>query len=202
MVKLMVLAGTCLTIAAAMACGGSERPESPSEFNEGGDLSVPSFEIEQARRDSDLVSLKLLSDGFLSFAEYESVTLEYVACVESAGASLGRPLVAGKLRVYAIEFVSPATSAAAVREAVPRCGAPTYDRISRLWSLGNAPSEEVVREARTALANCLRTRGLSVPDDPGPEYFANAGRSSAGTTAMLECSAIVSEEYGIPYFGG
>ena len=202
MVKLPVLVAASLTIAAALACGGSERPESRNEFNEGGDLSVPSFEIEQARRDSDSVSLELLSDGFLSFAEYESVVLDYVACVESAGASLGRPLAAGRLRVYAIEFVSPVTSAAAVREAVPRCGAPTYDRISRLWSLGNAPSEEVVREARTALANCLRARGQSVPDDPGPEYFANVGRSSGGTTAMLQCSAIVSDEYGIPYFGG
>ena len=191
--------------------GGSPAADaSPGSLDRDGRVVVWPGQADLARSEGDLLAAELLSDGRLSFEEYDRVTRAFVACVEARGGQLARPLVPGPLQVYAIEFTFPpraegdaAAVAAASQAAVDACASPTYARISAIWSQAHQPSPAQLRDAHVKLVDCLRAEGLEIPE------AAAAGGSlfpfiRDNMEAFVRCSGPVSDALGMSpgYFGG
>lgn len=201
MTRRQIVLMCALAVLPSLACSQA----SPSEQGEAslptpalGAIRVPAAEVVEATRLREPVSLAAFTDGTVTFAEYEAATIEFVQCVSESGGALSRPLSAGALQVFSVDFVYRTDASAEVQAAIVRCGAAGWDRISRLWALSHGPSQETLHQARDAMAECLRSLGLTLPESPTARDF----RESGDPAKYIQCSQQVSDQFGIPYFGG
>ncbi len=154
---------------------------------------------------------KLLDDGVLTFAEYEASVLAYVGCVEEHGAVVehvaGDEVMAGPdlnaRGQYLFQTTLPhqpgkRATLGELRAIESQCGTEFFDVVVQLWAEHVAPSETELVAARDALGECLREAGVDIPEHPSPTDFGPVAQS----LEYRDCSREVSEDFGIPGFGG
>ena len=114
----------------------------------------------------------LLSDGVVTFAEYEEAVLATVACLRQSGVVASDPTLdqAGRIFVYSYE-VSESESetledAQARADAVYSTCFTTYeDDLQNTWLRQTEPDSEERAALVAELLRCLEREGLSVPSD-------------------------------------
>ena len=126
----------------------------------------------------------LVSDGALSFEEYERAVFANVACMESKGLSISHSdstvrydlgdLKPGprlsKRGIY--HFVAGAPDSFgpdALREATAECTAQFNTVVSLLWAEHSRPTIQESQQYRDAIARCIREAGQDAPDHPSDQ---------------------------------
>ncbi|GIW17968.1 MAG: hypothetical protein KatS3mg064_1125 [Tepidiforma sp.] len=209
MLKLGAALAAASAILAVAAIGFIGRPATtatavPGELDARGRVVIAPGQVEIARAEGDRLAVELFEDGRLSFDEYDRVVRAFVACVEAQGGMLARPLDVGARPVYRVEFMFPPRgdadarlAAAASQDIVDGCAAPTYARVSAIWSLAHQPAAAELAAARAGLVACMRTAGFAVPESlAGEGDLLSIGRSDM--TAFMACSDAVTEAFGLP----
>jgi hypothetical protein len=155
---------------------------------------------------------RALSDGILTFAEYEAAVLEMAACVresplkiefaqldrEGAVIRTGGPSLDQRGR-YQYSFFYPGS----VPESEARirfCRSEFLTSVENFWIVHVAPSEQDLAAARRALRACLGTSGAELPVEPAESDFDHL--RNAPTREFRACSAAVAEEFALPGFSG
>ena len=211
--------GSGLLSLVLLACGDSgNREESPpccpvtSE-----DDALPPVRI----KEQDLLPIlmtapesqaRALSDGVLTFAEYEAAVLAMATCIRDSplGIEFATIDATGNLvRMpgpwldrrgrYQYSFFYPG-SVPESEEKIASCRSEFLTAIENFWIVQVAPSEHELAAARRALGECLRAYGEEVPKEPSERDFDRFRMQP--TTQFLRCSATVAEEYALPGFSG
>jgi hypothetical protein len=152
-----------------------------------------------------------LEDGVLTFAEYEAATLAYLQCLEDKGVIVqyddGKELKDGPALSPRGQYLFTTTlphrpekraTLSEFRAIESACGTEFADVVFQLWAEHVAPTQQELAAARDALGACLRGAGLDVPEHPSSTDFGPV----ASSIHYRDCSRQVSEEFGIPGFGG
>lgn len=178
--RMLVSLFSCMSAAAAGCSGQTADRE--------GDLSTWIESLEGALPPEHAT---VLSDGHVSFEEYEAAVFDTVRCLEGAGFTVVGPDLRFKGKRYVYSALGDA-------DKDPSECFGKNQTIEDAWSLQNLPSEAELNEARSALAQCFRDHGVEVEANPAEGYF----QRFAGSAVHRQCSNEVSEEYGLPFFGG
>lgn len=169
-----------------LSCGGQHGQSAKGDVAlPGSGATFPSLEITQAT----LATLKLtasdfewslISDGELTFAEYESAVLSTVKCFADNGIEItpyphnhemGQPgpLHMNKRGRYEyLPFLTQDNYEQKVKVATT-CQATYSATIEPLWAEHAVPTQAEMQGARDEIANCLRSSGREVPDHPGSQ---------------------------------
>jgi hypothetical protein len=194
--------------ALVVACGGGNA--APAALTPNPDvLPLSSAMLRQHEPDASPYEWSLISDGDLTYSEYEASALAYVGCVTEAGLRFVEPPVADARGKFWFVIDVPDSADGAV---VGRCRDEFHAVIDLLWATHVSQSgrgEEHVEAARRALVDCLRDAGLEdIPDDAsGADYlplFSPADSRFTGEhqQTFFDCRARVAEDYNLPWFGG
>ena len=192
-----LLPGIAVFIAlVAVACGsagdGPPRPRVAVDAN----LWRTAWEISTAPQ------REALKDGEVTFAEYEAAALRTVQCLNDNGVT-GEATYDVSTKTYSVaaRWQSPTgrePSDLEKRAGNAACYAANWNGVNQAWSAQNQPSQQVLDQARAALAACLRDAGLDIPAQPRPDQLA----AVQGYPAFLACSSRVGAEFGLANFGG
>jgi len=170
----------------SLSCGG-ERQSSPQ---------LPSYPSSYSITDSQR---QAFSDGVITFEEYEAAFLRHVDCVNSAGIEW-QPVLDSAGKFYDNEIRLRGPDPEAQGRIVDNCFAENVGATFDLWNWQNQPTAARLNQAREALATCLRSAGINVPEAPSEADF--AGLRNERPAGFIECAENVSDEFGIPNFAG
>jgi hypothetical protein len=142
-----------------------------------------------------------LSDGELTFAEYEAAATRTVRCLGDAGLQ-GEAVLDHNSQTYALGARWQSSGDRAddeeKRAATERCYANHWNGISQAWTAQSTPTESEIDAARQAMAQCMREGGLDVPV---PASSQDILRHQAHEV-YAACARRIAEEHGLPNFGG
>jgi hypothetical protein len=157
----------------------------------------------------------VVEDGAIAFAEYEQATFDFVSCVQSAGGTVsgvdggklvqqGQPTLNGRHQYdYSIGGSNDAKDR--LLPEFDRCRAEYISFIEPIWRDLTRPSEREFQMARRAIGECLRTRGIEVPEDPSSQQLFDIGTNNGRdplSAEYLECAYRIQEEFDVPGFAG
>ena len=160
-----------------------------------------SDQFAQSIASSSQFQRELLSDGRLTYEEYERAVLATVQCVKDNGIEIAKEIHSAPGKRIAFEFVGGTTEderarASAVYE---DCYREFEETVDLVWAEQNAPDEKTLELARDALAQCLRAGGYQgLPAHPEREDF----KLARGHLAFPPCQRRISQEYDLVGFGG
>lgn len=168
----------------AAACGGED----------GDGVIPPGFQREgfqQAFQETSDFQRELVADGHLEFEEYEAAVFATYRCMLEGGLRVSEPRrVSGQRFEYSWRVSEDGKAANDVYE---RCYGEHQSLVDLVWTYQTLPTEEDVQEARVALRDCLRDRGIQVPDTPTSADFLALARG--GVPGFSECRRQVTTEY-------
>jgi hypothetical protein len=150
----------------------------------------------------------LLSDGELTFTEYEASALELVNCAEQLGYGIAgsfEPTVRGE---YVLTFVeSPAatpTSLSSMHSSLQECNQTYFNLVNLFWSRHTAPSESELQAARDELAACLRGGGFTLPEHPAAGEIRRTvlPPGQPAPAIIVQCQQRIMDHFGLPGFIG
>lgn len=113
---------------------------------------------------------EVLSDGVVTFTEYEKAFLDTIACLRDGGVRASDPIPShdGRFLTYDIGFWPPDTPSSVITEAEAlndSCVAEYLDAIALKYSYDNQPSASEQTETRLEAIECLRKEGYDISDD-------------------------------------
>ena len=153
---------------------------------------------EQARADTS-AQAEAISDGHVTWEEYESAIWRAFECVQAAG---GEPMAephlnaAGTNLTYA--FFSDGDTASAA--AIP-CMEENSMHIEQIWASQNQPSADTLAAAERAMRECLVTGGYGQTEVAGAVSFTTfEGRDDGGT--YFDCVRKVSIDHKVGWWLG
>lgn len=213
------LSGVAVAIAAATLIACSSSPSAEPNEQDGRRERISNGEHEGLRYEFGLsrgrqiaadeatspVIRDAVSDGVLTFAEYESAVLNMIACVEEQGAFVRESDPALSSRGLYTWLIGWPNERGDLSSQVLSCTANELGILDLLWKEFLAPSEEEVRAGMREMADCLRSSGLGdlVPDSLAPSDFqriqvqlAVSGRDSEIPTYRT-CAKSVQAEFGL-----
>jgi hypothetical protein len=193
-----------------VACASNEAstPSTPTESRED-EIVVDVSESELDRTSADIASAyqqDILSDGRITFSEYEQAVLQMVACAADGGARLST----GTLRllandVYFRAFAWDPADAAEASAAVEACGQDYTSVVGDIWSkarLGIIP-QSTYDEAGRWFWTCIEESGIDLGDQPRTRATARQLWDQAGGADIyFKCQDGVLDTFGIAGFGG
>jgi hypothetical protein len=140
-----------------------------------------------------------LSDGHVTWEEYESAIWRAFECVRAAG---GEPMAAPHLNAagtsLTYSFFSDESGASDV--AIP-CMEEHSMHVEQIWAGQNQPSAETLAAAETAMKECLVTGGYEQSEvADAPSFTVLQGRADSGTFSA--CVRRVSIDYKVGWWAG
>lgn len=129
----------------------------------------------------------LLSDGDLTYAEYERAVLAQVQCMEDAGYEANGPMPSrGHQIVYDYEAVKGDPDA--LVSTFDDCYSQYLDVVEPVWAYLHQPTEQEKFDEIQSLSACLFEAGSDVPDDPtyGELLDLVPGAGEAGIHCLLQ----------------
>ncbi len=136
----------------------------------------PPFELLVAGADLSDAQEAILTDGEISYGEYEGAYLAYAECVRAAGGNIERgPFWDENDRDFHVWVGWPAASDAELRAAAEACWAQTVGPLQDWWlwqEMGRPTRQELEERDRRFLAGigeCLSAAGYDVPGRPTAE---------------------------------
>lgn len=184
------------TVLVAMMAAGC-RSSGDSAVKSAGGLSDSA--LAELRKSAGDQQAEMLSDGVITFQQYETAILATIQCLSDAGISVGSPELRYKRKYYRYDWQFPDDRAEELFPKVEECTGrwrPVVDG----WYIENMATEKEVGEARAAFVSCLRDAGVDLPSHPTEQDFDRLRRSP--TRDFLACSDEISEEYGLIGFAG
>jgi hypothetical protein len=152
----------------------------------------------------------LLSDGVLTFSEYEAAILEMARCVRAAGGQLelGEPRL-NRRGLYTYSPSWPVSSPSGTEATIRECIEENLSLVSLLWAEVVTVPEQELRAAMGEMRNCLSGKGI--PDvgalsQPADFHAFLRDKALAGTltpefqTTYLSCALEVENNWGIAGF--
>lgn len=186
-------------------------------------LSLSPQEVAQASANASTSQKEILSDGVITFAEYESAIFAAVQCYNDAGVRIseyptkqgGAPVLGPKLThrgeyQYIPQFPA-GTGQQSATDITNRCERDIVGVIRPLWLDHVSPTQQEVQAARDEMASCLRAAGLDAPQHPSQQEllrvaFPPSGQPPAGKIvlppAYENCAAKAADQLGLPSFTG
>lgn len=149
----------------------------------------------------------LLSDGLLTYAEYESAVLATVQCLRDRGIEIvTEPHPApGEVIVFEFGGSTSFSGESAVREneaarlSYEACYHEHQDVVDLAWARQHEVDERTLERARAALRSCLEEAGVEgIPKNAKGRDFQPFQRFEA----FPKCQERVAEEFDISGFGG
>ena len=218
-VRIMSLPLISMIAAVTLACGtegesqpnNGVQPSSPSPIIDG--LRNLRIDVGEGRRNAvlgdDSVSGEVktvLSDGVITFAEYESSVLAMAECVTSAGGvfyKTDQPKLNWRgLYTYSTGFPESIPGAQA---AVAGCMERHVGLLDLFWKELTNPTEEEEQIAMNDLAECMKSMGLEkeIPELRRRDDFEMLGPklSEDQRGLYMSCAQRVAAEHALAYFG-
>lgn len=109
---------------------------------------------------------RILADDVVTFSEYEMAFFEMITCIKAAGATYGQePWLDVTMRyTYSLRYPP------ALEEPVRACKVEYFEPVSRAWGKFVRPGlEDLLRNARIAIGECLRSAGGDAESVPSKE---------------------------------
>lgn len=197
--KLLLL---CSAVAAlgliSSACGGdSPASEAPNALATPDQVTLYPAErkfIEDAAT-SDFAKA-IISDGVVTFTEYESAFFAMVQCFEESGVRPSEPPHLNASRHYSYDLAYPAADATRVPEVVRRCKEEYFESAQRAWGMYTPPGfQELLVDARDDVAACLQGAGQDVERPLSQETLAKLPREE--NPGAFTCLRLAQEKYDI-----
>lgn len=143
----------------------------------------------------------LAKDGKVTFQDYEAAALDFVHCVEGAGAALAEPMTLSVRQTYWLSFTMDDAGGDArnLGGIVSTCRSQYFDAIQGMWNQHTAPSQADLQKARDRIGECLRAAGQTVPKHPQREDF---DPYRGIDPIFARCQSSVDRELGLPDFEG
>lgn len=164
-------------------------------------------ELQAEVGDSSAFQRALLSDGVLTYAEYETAVLATVQCLRDRGVSIVTEPHAAPGNVIAFEFGGSTqfSGEASDREneearlAYEDCYHEHQDVVDLAWARQNQVDQRTLEGARAALRRCLHEAGIEgVPENAKGRDF----QPFQHFEAFPRCQDSVAREFNIAGFGG
>lgn len=186
-----------------------ESGRSSSRFK---DVEIPSAVLKAISPDTPEQQLRLLKDGRLTFAEYESAVLAMAACVQRShlGIRFAQPTEDGAVEVtagpflnvrgryeYGFLYYGPISDSERV---IRECRDNELTMVENFWIESVAPAQSDYDTARVALAQCMKERGEPVQGDDLRASFAEYRLHP--TPAYWQCCWRIQSDFGLPGFSG
>lgn len=178
-----LLALLALALAVSHSCGGgSELTEADLSPEVKAFLQRVGDDLPEAQRDA-------LSDGVVTFAEYEAAYSHTVSCLRGEGLKVEGPTTVNRGR-----FLSYSV-AGGTGDADAACRAEHLEYTDELWNLQAVPTETEMESIALEYATCLEAAGIST--EPGASLqevdFAAAGAlGGPHSDAVLACAELYS----------
>jgi hypothetical protein len=162
----------------------------------------------------------LLSDGILTFSEYESAVFAAVHCEQDAGLQIiaypipGQPGRPGPELTSRGEYqylpVAPEGSdSAQLHKAFDECERNFDGSVRQLWAEHVAPTEKDMQVARDTISQCLRDHGIKVSEHPSGNELMRVAYPPSGIPSQpqpnepyLGCATSAAAAFGIPGYLG
>jgi hypothetical protein len=178
------------------ACGGeasNQAEASPAATHEYLDLSEGSVSPLPAQ-------LELLSDGVLTFDEYETAVLATVQCLAEAGVRIvSEPHLdlSGTRYVYQYFAGSNDVEFEEIRSTWIECYTLHQAVVDGEWARYTAPPEGRLRDALLALETCLAESGFEFQSPVSQADFQTL--TDQNPEEFTACLSGISQEFGIPF---
>lgn len=143
----------------ASACGDASGREShPPTVN---DANVTTFGV----ADPSARQLEMISDGAVSFQEYEEAYLTYIQCMVDGGIKLReKPHLDAQGKHYEASFsLGTERDLEANKLIMQTCQDQHLLSVLRLWDAANLPSEYLIQQANQAVVDCLDKQSIKKP---------------------------------------
>lgn len=174
---LVIVAAGCL--ASACSAGGNRESASPTV----NDANITTFGVTEpsARQ------LEMVSDGEVSFQEYEEAYLAYIQCVVDEGIKLReKPHLDAHGKYYEAKFsLGSEAELEANKLVLQTCQDRHLLSVLRLWDTANRPSESLIQAANQALVDCLSEQSIMMPAHLTIDEFAVLLEAAASGEARL-----------------
>lgn len=195
-IAMLVVVVACLV---ALSCGDEATGSrtTPQTSGPSNAYLIPPSDLKAVMAAAGQDERGFLSDGTLTFTEYEKAVFNLVRCGEERGLSFGTGPV---LRQWG-EYQFQATWTSSLEDgqgALDDCRARNFSEVQRLWARVAQPTQKDYEEAYASLSECLRAAGLEVSRQPSAQELAALGRRLAGVSDQFSnCAVAMQDEYGI-----
>lgn len=141
-------------------------------------------------------------DGVITFQEYEQAVLKMANCLRQEGIAWEPKLdPSGKYYDNGVNIpAGPPEEVARKSAAIDRCEGQYVEATLTGWQMQNNPTQKELEDARKALAECLRNRGISVPENPVEQDFIPL--KIGASPDFLACVQEIQARFGLRGFAG
>jgi hypothetical protein len=193
-----VVAGiTALAAVSLASCGGGNTSEGESEFRRALPPDLRDADLTQLGSEEQLIPL---TDGELSFSEYEKGFFALIACLEAEGLSfIGEPRIdSDGTTHHVVDGGSTDESLRHTQEIFSACRYQHFSILAAAWAWQTRLTESEVNLARALLSKCLRERDIDATDIPTDDELDRLMETYPD--AVIGCSRKVEEETGLTGF--
>ncbi len=211
--------------------GPGEGRTPPPAVGRPGDFTIPESRLDDILAAASEFERPLLADGVLTFAEYEQAVFAGLSCLEEKGATIVHvvPVVFGgtvhgdfaqakpgpRLTARGQYFYIPSLPGLSLPETQSireSCAKQYHSIIDFLWAEAIAPTESERQTMTTVMGDCMRERGLEIPENPseddllraawppdgvqGPQHTAPNGGPVASALALFDCRIVTRFDMG------
>lgn len=110
---------------------------------------------------------QLLSDGEVTFSEYEEAVFATMRCLTRAGIWVSDPMLDAAGSSYRFDFGGAYTEAEGeeMENTYEKCYREFQDAVDEVWAIQNGPSEEEITVFYERVLECVRAKGFDIVID-------------------------------------